>query len=48
MVVPLLAFKKAYQAFDFGYASAISVAVLIAISGFAMVYIRSVGFGKEK
>jgi len=24
------------------------VAVLIAISGFAMVYIRSVGFGKEK
>jgi multiple sugar transport system permease protein len=48
MVVPLLAFKKAYQAYDFGYASAISVAVLIAISGFAMVYIRSVGFGKEK
>jgi multiple sugar transport system permease protein len=48
MVVPLLAFKQAYQAFDFGYASAISVAVLIGISGFAMVYIRSVGFGKEK
>jgi multiple sugar transport system permease protein len=48
MVVPLLAFKEAYQAFDFGYASAISVAVLIGISGFAMVYIRSVGFGKEK
>ena len=48
MVLPLLAFKKAYQAFDFGYSSTISVAVLIAISGFAMVYIRAVGFGKEK
>lgn len=48
MVLPLLAFKKAYQAFDFGYSSTISVAVLVAISGFAIVYIRAVGFGREK
>src|SRR6218665_2596598 len=39
-VVSLYAFQQAYQRFDFGYASAISVALLVAITGFAMVYVR--------
>ncbi len=46
-VLPLLAFQVAFQSDDFGYASAISVAVLAAIAGFAMVYIRFARFGKE-
>jgi multiple sugar transport system permease protein len=46
-VLPLLAFQVAFQSYDFGYASAISVAVLAAIAGFAMVYIRFARFGKE-
>jgi multiple sugar transport system permease protein len=48
LVLPLYAFRKAFQSFDFGYASTISVAVLAAILGFAMVYIRFIGFGKEE
>ena len=47
LVLPLLAFRKAFQAFDFGYGSAISVAVLVAILGFAIVYIRAAGYKKE-
>lgn len=47
LVLPLYAFREAFQSFDFGYASTISVAVLVAITGFAMVYIRFIGFGKE-
>lgn len=47
LVLPLLAFRQAFQAYNFGYASTISVAVLIAITGFAMVYIRFARFGKE-
>lgn len=47
LVLPLLAFRQAFQAYDFGYASTISVAVLIAIAGFAMVYIKFARFGKE-
>jgi multiple sugar transport system permease protein len=46
-VLPLLAFQVAFQSYDFGYSSAISVAVLAAIAGFAMVYIRFARFGKE-
>lgn len=46
-VLPLLAFQIAFQSYDFGYSSAISVAVLAAIAGFAMVYIRFAKFGKE-
>jgi multiple sugar transport system permease protein len=46
-VLPLLAFQVAFQMYDFGYSSAISVAVLAAIAGFAMVYIRFARFGKE-
>jgi multiple sugar transport system permease protein len=48
LVLPLYAFRKAFQYFDFGYASTISVAVLAAIAGFAMVYVRFIGFGKEE
>ncbi len=47
LVLPLYAFRLAFQGYDFGYASTISVAVLIAITGFAIVYIRFVRFGKE-
>jgi multiple sugar transport system permease protein len=47
LVLPLLAFREAFQTYDFGYSSAISVVVLAAISGFAMVYIRFARFGKE-
>lgn len=47
LVLPLLAFRKAFQAFDFGYGSSISVAVLTAIAGFAIVYIRAAGYKKE-
>lgn len=39
-VLSLYAFQKAYQSFDFGYASAISVAMLIVVIGFASVYVR--------
>jgi multiple sugar transport system permease protein len=46
-VLPLLAFQIAFLSYDFGYSSAISVAVLAAIAGFAMVYIRFARFGKE-
>lgn len=48
LVLPLYAFRKAFQYFDFGYASTISIAVLAAIAGFAMVYVRFIGFGKEE
>lgn len=47
LVLPLLAFRQAFQAFDFGYGSSISVAVLISIAGFAIVYIRAAGYRKE-
>jgi multiple sugar transport system permease protein len=47
LVLPLYAFRQAFQGYDFGYASAISVLVLAAIAGFAMVYIRFAKFGKE-
>lgn len=47
LVLPLYAFRQAFQSYDFGYASSISVAVLVAIAGFAMVYIRFARFGKE-
>jgi multiple sugar transport system permease protein len=46
-VLPLLAFQIAFLSYDFGYSAAISVAVLAAIAGFAMVYIRFARFGKE-
>jgi len=48
MVLPLYAFKRAFEYFDFGYSSTISVAVLAVIAGFAIVYVRFIGFGKEK
>ena len=48
MVIPLYAFRQAFQSYDFGYASTISVAVLAAIAGFALVYVRFIGFGKEE
>ncbi|MFM7873244.1 MAG: sugar ABC transporter permease, partial [Actinomycetota bacterium] len=48
LVLPLLAFRQAFQAFDFGYGSSISVAVLISIAGFAIVYIRAAGYRKEE
>ena len=48
LVLPLYAFRKAFQYFDFGYASTISIAVLAAIAGFALVYVRFIGFGKEE
>lgn len=47
LVLPLYAFRQAFQLYNFGYASSISVMVLIAIAGFAMVYIRFARFGKE-
>lgn len=40
-VLSLYGFQQAYQKFDFGYASAISVALLVMIIGFAVVYIRA-------
>lgn len=40
-VLSLYAFQQAYQRFDFGYASAISVGLLAMIIGFAVVYIRA-------
>lgn len=39
-MLSLYAFQQAYKKFDFGYASAISVAMLIVVVGFASVYIR--------
>ena len=39
-VLSLYAFHKAYQEFDFGYASSIAVALLVVVAGFAAVYIR--------
>ena len=40
-VLSLYAFQQAYQRFDFGYASAISVALLVMVVGFAIVYVRA-------
>ena len=46
-VLSLYAFHQAYQDFNFGYASAIAVALLVVVAGFAAVYIR-VNAGKER
>lgn len=46
-VLSLYAYQQAYQRFDFGYASAISVALLVVVIGFASVYIR-VNSSKER
>jgi multiple sugar transport system permease protein len=40
MTLSLYAYRTAYQKFDFGYAAAISVVLLIGLSIFAVVYIR--------
>ncbi|MCQ6273354.1 sugar ABC transporter permease [Pseudarthrobacter sp. R1] len=39
-VLSLYAFQQAYQRFDFGYASAIAVALLVVVIGFTSVYVR--------
>jgi multiple sugar transport system permease protein len=39
-MLSLYAYQQAYQRFDFGYASAIAVALLVVVVGFASVYIR--------
>ena len=43
MTLSLYAYRTAYQKFDFGYASAISVVLLVGLSVFAVVYIRRSG-----
>ncbi|MBX3030921.1 MAG: sugar ABC transporter permease [Chloroflexi bacterium] len=43
MTLSLYAYRTAYQKFDFGYAAAISVVLLIGLSIFAVVYIRRSG-----
>lgn len=40
-VLSLYSFKQAYLQFDFGYAAAIAVALLVGIIGFSAVYIRA-------
>jgi multiple sugar transport system permease protein len=41
------AFQTAYQSFDFGYAGALSVVMLIILMAFSIVYIRVSGITKE-
>jgi multiple sugar transport system permease protein len=43
MTLSLYAYRTAYQQFDFGYAAAISVVLLIGLSIFTVVYMRRSG-----
>ena len=46
-VLSLYAFQKAYAEFDFGYAAAISVVMLLLLMAFTVVYVRVSGVMKE-
>jgi multiple sugar transport system permease protein len=46
-VLSLYAFQKAYAEFDFGYAAAISVVMLLLLMAFTVVYVRISGVMKE-
>jgi multiple sugar transport system permease protein len=46
-VLSLYAFQKAYAEFDFGYAAALSVVMLLLLMAFTVVYVRSSGVMKE-
>ena len=46
-VLSLYAFQKAYAEFDFGYAAAISVFMLLLLMAFTVVYVRISGVMKE-
>lgn len=46
-ILSLYAFQTAFNSFDFGYAAAISVVILIILMCFAIVYMRSSGALKE-
>ena len=46
-VLSLYAFQKAYAEFDFGYAAAISVFMLLLLMSFTVVYVRLSGVMKE-
>jgi len=41
------AFQTAYQSFDFGYAGALSVVMLVILMIFSVIYIRVSGISKE-
>ena len=47
MTLSLYAYRTAYQKFDFGYAAAISVVLLIGLSVFAVIYIRRSGVASD-
>ena len=46
-VLSLYAFQKAYAEFDFGYAAALSVVMLLLLMAFTVVYVRISGVMKE-
>ena len=46
-VLSLYAFQKAYAEFDFGYAAAISVVMLLLLMAFTVVYVRASGVMEE-
>lgn len=46
-VLSLFAFQKAYAEFDFGYAAAVSVVMMLLLMAFTVVYVRISGVMKE-